>query len=120
MKPSEQLDLCDPMLPVYVPRNEPSMRRHAWKMICGSIGLQLALLLMGSRPQRPGFQLEGAAWNQALLFPAIVIGTVLGVVVGHFADKPRARRGSPSGLRHLFVLILQFALIFAWLKAWGS
>jgi hypothetical protein len=97
-----------PELPPY--REAPQLipAGHAWKMICGSIGFQLGLLLVGST--------QAGAFGVPLVF----LGSAGGVAAGAWLDRPRPGAGSPSGLRHLFVLIFQFALLFAWLKVWGD
>jgi hypothetical protein len=94
-----------PELPTY---RDESRRGHAWKMICGSIGFQLGLLVIGSSK------------SAGLGVLIVALGSVAGVAAGAWLDRPQRRSGSPSGLRHLFVLLFQFALMFAWLKAWGD
>lgn len=94
-----------PELPVHRDR---SGLGHAWKVICGSIGFQLGLLMVAS---------TGSAGLGALF---VVLGSVAGVAAGVWLDRPGRLRGSPSGLRHLFVLLFQFALMFSWLKAWSE
>lgn len=77
-------------------------------MICGSIGFQFGLLVLGSTR------------HIALGVWILLLGITAGLALGAWLDRPGRLRGSPSGLRYLFVLLFQFALLFAWLRAWDQ
>ena len=88
---------------------------HAWKWICGGMGCQVGILLhthwyyrMGELSA--GFRAFVYSYGEMLVLLMLFLGVMVGALIDH---KMAGKRTIASGLRHLFVLILEFALIFA-------
>lgn len=108
------------------PRNPPPPRppdnwlqAHAWQIIWGSVGFHVSVLLAGRMQnfdEWPSVVSLGGLRVAWLVLAGLFV--FAGVLVGTIVQRRRNPRASPSGVKHLFILILQFALLFAVFKAW--
>ena len=87
---------------------------HAWKVIWGSFGLQLAgyISLSIEATSYSGYVVDRASRGFWMSI-GVLLGAVLGVLLGAVVDHRVKNRPPRSRIAHLFMLTLQFALLFA-------